>query len=252
MTFACELAEVFHVSIVFDSKLDFAPSPRIEIPVEPKEKESVTITCSAVTPCPLYPPILNWNLQRHAHNKMEENTDGTFRITIQETLTLSDQDDGLNITCHVQYPVSEGKNVKTAVESKKVNVSCKTSKVFHWILSARYDHERSPSGSDVIFIFCLTFSSDAPKDTSVSASPSDCLSAGCLVNLSCSSRAKPPVSNFTWFKKSKAGDMKVFEGRVYSLNGTDGGVYYCVATNALGKQTSSMISLTNEGEQRTI
>ncbi|XP_070842762.1 B-cell receptor CD22-like [Chaetodon trifascialis] len=81
----------------------------------------------------------------------------------------------------------------------------------------------------------------APKDTSVSVSKS-----GSWVNLTCSSRAKPPVSSFTWFKKSKDGAMKVSEGWFYSFIVTDGGVYYCVATNDVGNQTSSEV-LTAEG-----
>lgn len=109
-----------------------------------------------------------------------------------------------------------------------------------------HESEGSPSGSD-IHLSHTTFSSDAPKETSVSISPS-----GSWVNLSCSSRAKPPVNRFAWFKKSKEGDTKVFEGRVYSLNVTDGGIYYCEATNDLGSQPSSQHSLTSEGKHSTL
>ncbi|XP_030253888.1 vascular cell adhesion protein 1-like [Sparus aurata] len=177
--------------------------PTIEISGDLKEKESVTITCSAFTPCPHSPPKLTWNLQQDSHNKIEENTDGTFTTKIQETITLSDQHDGYNISCSATYPVNEGKHVKTAEETKTLSVSY------------------------------------APKDTSVSISAS----AGSWVNLTCSSRAKPPVS-FTWFRNSKDGLMDVAEGHFYSLNVRDGGYYYCVATNDLGSQMSSQICLT--------
>ncbi|XP_041823683.1 V-set and immunoglobulin domain-containing protein 2-like [Melanotaenia boesemani] len=90
---------------------------------------------------------------------------------------------------------------------------------------------------------CVTFSSDAPKDTSASISPSGLVSAGSWVKLSCSSRAKPPVSSFTWFKISTEGPVNVSEGPVHSFNATDGGVYYCVAANKLGKQKSQEIRL---------
>ncbi|XP_030254667.1 myelin-associated glycoprotein-like [Sparus aurata] len=175
--------------------------PTIEISGDLKEKESVTITCSAFTPCPHSPPKLTWNLQQDSHNKIEENTDGTFTTKIQETITLSDQHDGYNISCSAKYPVNEGKHVKTAEETKTLSVSY------------------------------------APKDTSVSISAS----AGSWVNLTCSSRAKPPVSSFTWFRNSKDGLMTVAEGHFYSLNVRDGGYYYCVATNDLGNQASSQI-----------
>ncbi|XP_036934683.1 sialoadhesin-like [Acanthopagrus latus] len=179
--------------------------PTIEISGDLKEKESVTITCSAFTPCPHSPPKLTWNLQQDSHNKTEENTDGTFTTKIQETITLSEQHDGYNISCSATYPVNVGKDVKTAEETKTLSVSY------------------------------------APKDTSVSISAS----AGSWVNLTCSSRAKPPVSSFSWFRTSKDGLMKVAEGHFYSVNVTDGGDYYCVATNDLGNQTSSRFRLNN-------
>nr|XP_046227050.1 sialic acid-binding Ig-like lectin 13 isoform X2 [Scatophagus argus] len=186
---------------------DSPPRPRIDISGEIsgdlKEEQSVTITCSAVTPCPHSPPQLTWSLQQDARNNMEENADGTFTTKIQETITLSDQHDGNNITCSATYPVNEGKDVRTAQETK--------------ILSVSY----------------------APKDTSVSISPSGLVSAGSWVNLTCSSRAKPPVS-FSWFRISKDGPTLVSEGHFYSFNVTEGGVCYCVATNELGNHSSTI------------
>ncbi|CAI5673590.1 unnamed protein product [Oreochromis niloticus] len=171
--------------------------PNITIPGDLKEKESVTITCSALTPCPHSPPQLTWNLQQDSHNKIEQNTDGSFTTKIQQTITLSDTDDGKKISCSARYPVNQGNN-KTAETEETLSVSY------------------------------------APKDTSASISPSGLVSAGSWVKLTCSSRAKPPVSSFTWFKKSRDGAVKVSEGEIYSFNVTDGGVYYCVATNDLG------------------
>ncbi|XP_049421928.1 sialoadhesin-like [Epinephelus fuscoguttatus] len=185
-------------------------SPRIEISGDLKEKESVTITCSASTPCPHSPPKLTWNLQQDPHNTTEENTDRTFTAKIQETITLSDKHDGVTITCSATYPV-DGGNYKTAEERKTLSVSY------------------------------------APKNTSVSISPSGLVSAGSWVNLTCSSRANPPISSFTWFKTSKDGPIKVSDKDLYSFNVTDGGVYYCVATNDLGNGTSSEIHLTVKG-----
>ncbi|XP_035772207.1 sialic acid-binding Ig-like lectin 7 [Neolamprologus brichardi] len=179
--------------------------PNITIPGDLKEKESVTITCSAPTPCPHSPPQLTWNLQQDSHNKIEENTDGSFTTKIQQNITLSDTHDGKKINCSARYPVNQGKDTKTAETEETLSVSY------------------------------------APKDTSASISPSGLVSAGSWVNLTCSSRAKPPVSSFTWFKKSRDGAVKVSEGEIYSFNVTDEGVYYCVATNDLGNQTSAEI-----------
>ncbi|XP_039473633.1 vascular cell adhesion protein 1-like isoform X2 [Oreochromis aureus] len=179
--------------------------PNITIPGDLKEKESVTITCSALTPCPHSPPQLTWNLTQDSHNKTKENTDGSFTTKIQQTITLSDTHDGKKISCSARYPVNQGKDTKTAETEETLSVSY------------------------------------APKDTSASISPSGLVSAGSWVKLTCSSRAKPPVSSFTWFKKSRDGAVKVSEGEIYSFNVTDGGVYYCVATNDLGNQTSAEI-----------
>ncbi|CAI5673572.1 unnamed protein product [Oreochromis niloticus] len=184
--------------------------PNITISGDLKEKESVTITCSALTPCPHSPPQLTWNLQQDSHNKIEENTDGSFTTKIQQTITLSDTHDGKKISCSARYPVNQGKDTKTAETEETLSVSY------------------------------------SPKDTSASISSSGLVSAGSWVKLTCSSRAKP-VSNFTWFKKSRDGAVKVSEGEIYSINGTDGGVYYCVATNILGNQTSAEIRLNISG-----
>ncbi|XP_056289989.1 sialic acid-binding Ig-like lectin 13 isoform X2 [Pseudoliparis swirei] len=189
---------------------DSAPKPRIEIPAALKEKESVSVSCSASTPCPHSPPKLTWNLQQDAPAMMEENTDRTFTTKIQKIMALSEEHDGFTITCSASYPVNEGTDKKTAEETTTLKVSY------------------------------------APKDTSASISPSGPVSAGSWVNLTCSSRANPPVSRFLWFKNSLDGPVTVFQGDFYRFNVTDGGVYYCVATNQLGNQSSSEIHLTIE------
>ncbi|XP_038143632.1 B-cell receptor CD22-like [Cyprinodon tularosa] len=187
---------------------DSSWSPSINIPVgDLKEHQSVTISCSALTPCPHSPPELTWNLQQDSERQTEKNTDGTFTTKIQEIITLSDTHDGYNISCSARYPVNGGS--KTAETEVTLSVSY------------------------------------APKDTSASISPSGLVSAGSWVELSCSSRAKPPAS-FTWFWNSKHGAINVSVGQVYSFNVTEGGGYYCEATNDLGTQRSAVTLLNTE------
>nr|XP_054606896.1 B-cell receptor CD22-like [Nothobranchius furzeri] len=188
---------------------DSAWRPRINISgglEDLKEKESVSITCSAPTPCPLSPPELTWNLQPDSDRQTQKNPDGTSTTKIQENMTLSDTHDGCNITCSVSYPVDGGKCLNTT-ETVTLLVSY------------------------------------APKDTSASISPSGLVSAGSWVKLSCSSRAKPPVSSFIWFRISSEGPVQVSEEQLYSFNVSEGGEFYCVAANNLGNQTSSRIKL---------
>ncbi|XP_051803358.1 sialic acid-binding Ig-like lectin 13 [Acanthochromis polyacanthus] len=190
-------------------------SPRIIISGEVKEKKSVTISCSASTPCPHSPPQLTWNLQQNSHSQIEKNTDGTLTSKIQQSITLSDSHNGFNISCSATYPVGEGKYGKTKETQQTLSVTY------------------------------------APKETSASISPSGLVSAGSWVNLTCSSRANPPVSSFSWFLKTEDGSMiQVAEGHFYRhkmTNMTES--YYCNATNILGNQSSSWIHLKSEDHQ---
>ncbi|XP_038131522.1 sialic acid-binding Ig-like lectin 14 [Cyprinodon tularosa] len=192
-------------SLILLNLKDCPWSPSFNIPLKLKEHQSVTISCSAVTPCPHSPPELTWNLQQDSERQTEKNTDGTFTTKIQETITLSDTHDGYNISCSARYPVNGG----------------------------------SKTAETEVTLY-------APKDTSASISPSGLVSAGSWVELSCSSRAKPPAS-FTWFRNSKHGAINVSVGQVYSFNVTEGGEYYCEATNDLGNQRSAVIHPGNKG-----
>ncbi|XP_023182284.1 myelin-associated glycoprotein-like [Xiphophorus maculatus] len=185
-------------------------SPSINVPSDLKENQSVTVTCSAFTPCPQSPPELTWNLQQDSLRQTEKNTNGTFTTKIQKNITLSDTHDGYNISCSARYPVIGGN--KTAETKVTLSVSY------------------------------------APRNTSASISPSALVSAGSRVELSCSSRAKPPPS-FTWFRNSKDGATKVSVSQVYSFNVTEEEKFYCVATNDLGQQKSSVILVDIKDDQ---
>ncbi|XP_043960083.1 myeloid cell surface antigen CD33-like [Gambusia affinis] len=200
---ASACADPLHITV-----RDSPWSPSINVPSDLKEHQSVTVTCSAFTPCQNSTPELTWNLQQDSLRQTEENTNGTFSTKIQENITLSDTHDGYNISCSARYPVIGGN--KTAETEVTLSVSY------------------------------------APRNTSASISPSGLVSAGSWVELSCSSRAKPPPS-FTWFRNSEHGDINVSMGKVYSFNVTEGGEYYCVATNRLGNETSSVILVITKG-----
>ncbi|XP_059183426.1 myelin-associated glycoprotein-like [Centropristis striata] len=198
-----------------------APRPRIEISGDVndlKEKQSVTITCSAFTPCPHSPPKLTWTLQQDPHNIIEQDTDRTFTTKIQETITLSDTHDGLTISCSAGYPVNEGKDVKTAAAEKN-------------------------------------HSQYSLRDTSVVISPTDPVSVGSVVNLTCSCRGNPPVVNFVWFMISDDRlEMIQADTQVYGFIVADsdrGRLYYCGCRNDPDFQLSTGCQLTFEGDQQS-
>ncbi|XP_036071221.1 vascular cell adhesion protein 1-like [Oryzias melastigma] len=141
------IADIFlHITYLFGGSTDSPRSPSIEIPADLLEKTSVSITCSAPTPCPHSPPELTWNLQADSQRQTETNTDGSFTTKIQKTITLSDTHDGFTIRCSARYPVNEGPP-KTAETLKTLSVSY------------------------------------APKNTSASISPSGSVSAGICVKM---------------------------------------------------------------------
>ncbi|XP_034561973.1 sialic acid-binding Ig-like lectin 7 [Notolabrus celidotus] len=191
-------------------------SPRIEISGDLKEEESVTITCSALTPCPHSPPKLTWSLQSDSLNNMEENTDGTFTTQIQESITLSEHHDGYNITCSATYPVNEGRDVRTAEETKTLSVSY------------------------------------SPRNTSVLISPSDPVSAGSTVNLTCSCRGNPPVVHFVWYRISDGRlELIKVDSQVYVLKVTSsdrGRSFLCGCRNDRDIQLSTGLQLIFEGD----
>ncbi|KAK7881617.1 hypothetical protein WMY93_030026 [Mugilogobius chulae] len=201
----------FRQTLTLTTGAEHSPwSPSITVSGDQTETEVVTLTCSAVTPCPLAPPKLTWDLHQDTVSITERNSDGTFTTKITQNITLTEEHDGLMLKCNASYPVSGG-----GFKMSDSNVT----------LSVSY----------------------GPKNTSAVVSPSGSLSAGQSVTLSCSSRAKPPVQHFTWFRHSSQGPVKVTEGQNYTFNFTQDEEYYCVASNQLLNQFSPIIQLRSKG-----
>ncbi|XP_075869839.1 myelin-associated glycoprotein-like [Nelusetta ayraudi] len=204
-------ASCHHLKIIVQ---DSPPSPKIDVSGVLREKESVNVTCTAVVPCPRFPPRLRWNLQ-DSQNQTLRNVDRVLETQILTTIRLTDRSDGVNVTCVASYPVNS--TFAYATQAKTLDVSY------------------------------------APKNTTVSVTPDGSLPAGSWVTLNCSSAAKPPISKFTWFRTSQGGGgakTKVSEGRVFSFNLTDEGVYRCEAKNDYGTD-SSEIRLAFQEQEKT-
>ncbi len=83
---------------------------------------------------------------------------------------------------------------------------------------------------------------DAPRNISVSISPSGEIMEGGSVTLSCSSDSNPPALNFTWFK----GETFVGSGRIYSISNIrsdHSGEYKCKSRNKHGEEYSDTVTL---------
>ncbi|XP_045569345.1 uncharacterized protein isoform X3 [Salmo salar] len=84
----------------------------------------------------------------------------------------------------------------------------------------------------------------APKNTSVSVSPSGEIVEGSSVTLTCSSDANPPVDKYTWYKKNVASPKA--SGQSYSITNIiseDRGDYYCEAENTIASMNSTALMI---------
>ncbi|KAL7852076.1 hypothetical protein SRHO_G00178610 [Serrasalmus rhombeus] len=82
----------------------------------------------------------------------------------------------------------------------------------------------------------------APKNVSVSITPSGEIVEGSSVTLTCSSDGNPPVKIYTWFK----GSTSVGEGKTYSIpniRSEDSGEYTCQSRNDHGERRSTAVYL---------
>uniref|UniRef100_A0A4W5RXR2 Ig-like domain-containing protein n=1 Tax=Hucho hucho TaxID=62062 RepID=A0A4W5RXR2_9TELE len=94
---------------------------------------------------------------------------------------------------------------------------------------------------------------DAPKNTSVSFSPSGEIVEGSSVTLTCSSDANPPVDKYTWYKKNVTSPKA--SGQSYSItniSSEDSGEYYCEALNEVGEQNSTSQLIIIAGKQTSV
>ncbi|XP_036394466.1 B-cell receptor CD22-like [Megalops cyprinoides] len=84
----------------------------------------------------------------------------------------------------------------------------------------------------------------APKNTSVSISPSGEIMEGSSVTLTCSSNANPPVQSYTWFKNDTA--VSTGSGQSYSItniSSEDSGQYHCEAMNQISSSRSPPLNV---------
>lgn len=83
----------------------------------------------------------------------------------------------------------------------------------------------------------------SPKETSVILEPSGPIVEGSSATLFCSSRANPPVTNYTWYKDAEEDKEPGPNLVINSIELSHHGDYHCEAKNDLGEETSATIQL---------
>ncbi|KAM9454178.1 B-cell receptor CD22-like [Clarias gariepinus] len=92
----------------------------------------------------------------------------------------------------------------------------------------------------------------APKNVSVSISPSSEIVEGSSVTLTCSSEANPPVERYTWYKVNESSPVGSGQSYSFTLSSNSSGWFYCVAQNKYGTQRAAAVFLTLNGGSRVV
>ncbi|XP_062378859.1 B-cell receptor CD22-like [Sardina pilchardus] len=96
----------------------------------------------------------------------------------------------------------------------------------------------------------------SPKRTSASHNHTGDLEEGSSVTLTCSSDAKPPVENYTWYRQTGDKTAKVgsAETITFTLTSSTAGLYHCEAKNRIASRNSPAlkVSLAGSGWQSLV
>ena len=103
--------------------------------------------------------------------------------------------------------------------------------------------QKSLSSKGPFISFC---SLDAPKSTKVVISPKGDIMEGYSVNLTCSTKANPPVERYAWFKVNAGQPWTKWSTQNLSfpsVRSHHSGKYYCTVWNQFGQEISPTVSL---------
>ncbi|KAK3517992.1 hypothetical protein QTP70_030323, partial [Hemibagrus guttatus] len=167
------------------------------------EGTSVSLICSAPSPCLLKPPTFTWNFLPE-ERRQEQNHNTSFSSS-QLNFNATHLHHGLTFTCTTTYQL------------QNQNKSAQSSRTLH-----------------VLYKY-------GPRNTSVSASPSASVLLGSSVSLSCSSDANPAVLNYTWYRENGEQIGTGNHLTINTTDSTHRGLYYCRAQNQHGDHNSSVV-----------
>ncbi|XP_023819916.1 myelin-associated glycoprotein-like [Oryzias latipes] len=219
---------------------DVPPSPTLSPSAqEVKEGTSVSLTCSAPASCLLHPPSLTWTPKlAHSQETLKENQDQTKVQISVLNFTASHLHHGKRITCTAVYWKHGGSNVSVN-SSLTAEVKCRFL-CFRCLLLLLNTTTTFYDENIYNFHICLKFFLDSPKDTRVSVSPSGPAPENRSLSLTCSSDARPPVQNYSWYRDDGGQETLIGHGRVLNITTwIHNRVYFCKAENELGAGRSN-------------
>uniref|UniRef100_A0A3Q2VTU7 Ig-like domain-containing protein n=1 Tax=Haplochromis burtoni TaxID=8153 RepID=A0A3Q2VTU7_HAPBU len=187
-------------SSVLISTQNSLPKPTITpLNLEVEEGTAVALTCSAVSHCPILPPLLTWS---PALGDTEEEVEANPATSVMN-FTASHLHNEQKVSCTAVYNRQAGKS--DLLYEKILTLS-------------------------VLF---------SPRETTVIVDPTGPVLEGSSVSLICKSRSNPPVTNYTWYRDNEMdkelGPVLVIDGADTSHSGD----YHCTAKNDLGEETSA-------------
>ncbi|KAJ8339672.1 hypothetical protein SKAU_G00343100 [Synaphobranchus kaupii] len=203
--FRCTFTEKVTINVIASPR-----KPQVTSMGMVMEGTPVNLICTVLAPCPRLPPALTWyppELGR-VENTLLRNPDGTRTASSTLSFVASHLHHG-DIVCSAVHPLQQGGGSERAEEAVALNVLY------------------------------------SPKNTSASVSPSELVTAGTTVNLTCSSDGNPQVAHYSWFRVRGGEVTAVGWERTLTLNLTEGhvGLYHCQAQNEHGRQNSTAVQL---------
>ncbi|KAI9524123.1 hypothetical protein NQZ68_021085 [Dissostichus eleginoides] len=221
--------------------------------LEVEEGALVTLSCTAVAPCPILPPDLTWTPRI---GDIEEKHESESMVSVMN-FTSSYLHNGKNLSCTALHKRQAGNTDLRRANPPVTN--------YTWY---KGDEEEKEAGSSLVLndvkpsssgdYYCVAENEHGdqnstlirldiqyrPKNTSVSVDPSGPVQDGSSVTLTCTSIANPAAVNFTWFRAAGREEKVMGSERDLPFNVTklSEDQYYCEALNVHGSGTSERVS----------
>ncbi|KAJ3605229.1 hypothetical protein NHX12_027279 [Muraenolepis orangiensis] len=185
------------------------PAPLLTHPKEQVvEGTLVELGCSAPSPCHPHPTIVTWTPTLGLSTQLQRDNEVTSTLTF----TASHRYHGNNVSCTaIYFKQSQGKNV-TISRSYQLSISF------------------------------------SPRNTSVSGSPCHPAREGGCLNLTCTSHANPPVSEFTWYRIHGERILQIGNGSALSIQlFNTNNWFFCEVLNGIGTEKSNVYKIDIQG-----